>query len=510
MKPSSQLPRTPSSLAKSCVFVFAAWLLLCGISGAAPSITLSAKSGPPTTRILVSGRGFEPNVGVDIYFGTHDEALIVTDGRGQFKNAGIRAPRSAPPGKHWVTALERNNDKGAQEPFLVQTDWSQFHFEADGSRLNPYENVLNPKDAGELGLKWSYNVGNLVYESSPAVVDGVLYIGAGSLYALDADTGAERWSYPLSNWAASPALENGIVYSNSQDGNIYALNARTGAKLWSSAIGSDDYSSPAVVDGVVYVGSGYPNNSLYALDARTGAKLWSYATGNTVDSSPTVVNGVVYFVSQDFNLYALDAKTGVKLWNYTIGSDVAVTNAPAVANGVVYVGTWIGNVYAINADTGTELWRFERCHSCALTSPAIANGVVYIGSEGGDVYALDGQTGELLWTYTTANVNSSPAVANGVVYVGSWGNGDYNFVYALNARTGAELWTYAVGYYVVSSPSVVNGTVYVGCWDDNVYAFSLQGHHEQTRQAPRPPDLTTLHPDLSLKVSNQSAAAQAP
>jgi len=34
---------------------------------------------------------------VDIYFGTHDEALIVTDGHGEFKNAGIRAPRTAPP-----------------------------------------------------------------------------------------------------------------------------------------------------------------------------------------------------------------------------------------------------------------------------------------------------------------------------------------------------------------------------------------------------------------------------
>ena len=58
---------------------------------------------------------------------------------------------------------------------------------------------------------------------------------------------------------------------------MYALNASTGAKLWSYTTGSNVYSSPAVANGVVYVGS-YDGN-VYALKAGTGAKLWSYATG---------------------------------------------------------------------------------------------------------------------------------------------------------------------------------------------------------------------------------------
>jgi hypothetical protein len=103
-------------------FLFVACLLLCSLASAAPSITLSKKSGQPTSKILVSGRGFEPNVGVDIFFDAKDKALVVTNGKGEFHDAGIYAPRSARPGKHWVTALERNNDKGAQQPFLVQTD----------------------------------------------------------------------------------------------------------------------------------------------------------------------------------------------------------------------------------------------------------------------------------------------------------------------------------------------------------------------------------------------------
>src|SRR5208337_4777808 len=117
-----QPPRTPSKLSVPRTFLIAACLLLCGTASASPSITLSKKSGPPTSQILVSGRGFEPNVGVDIYFDTKDEALVVTNDKGEFHNAKAYAPRAARPGKHWVTALERNNNKGAQEPFLVQTN----------------------------------------------------------------------------------------------------------------------------------------------------------------------------------------------------------------------------------------------------------------------------------------------------------------------------------------------------------------------------------------------------
>ena len=61
---------------------------------------------------------------------------------------------------------------------------------------------------------------------------------------------------------------------------------------------------------------------MYALNASTGAKLWSYLTGSDVVSSPAVANGVVYVGSSDDNVYALNARTGAKLWSYTTGKDV--------------------------------------------------------------------------------------------------------------------------------------------------------------------------------------------
>ena len=65
-------------------------------------------------------------------------------------------------------------------------------------------------------------------------------------------------------------------------------------------------SSPAVANGVVYVGS--DDNNVYALNARTGAKLWSYASGNAVDSAPSVANGVVYVSSEDVKVYVFGLK----------------------------------------------------------------------------------------------------------------------------------------------------------------------------------------------------------
>ena len=59
---------------------------------------------------------------------------------------------------------------------------------------------------------------------------------------------------------------------------------------------------------MVYVGS--DDRNVYAFNASTGPKLWSYTTGDIgVDSSPAVVNGVVY-VESNLNLYAFGLPGG--------------------------------------------------------------------------------------------------------------------------------------------------------------------------------------------------------
>jgi outer membrane protein assembly factor BamB len=88
------------------------------------------------------------------------------------------------------------------------------------------------------------------------------------------------------------------------------VDSLTGSFQWSYTTGGDILSSPAVANGVVYVGSN--DNKIYALDAKTGAFLWSYITGAWIESSPAVVDGRVYVDSRDGKLYAfgLDEKAG--------------------------------------------------------------------------------------------------------------------------------------------------------------------------------------------------------
>jgi outer membrane protein assembly factor BamB len=85
---------------------------------------------------------------------------------------------------------------------------------------------------------------------------------------------------------------------------LHAIDASTGLKLWSFTTAGRVDSSPAVANGVVYVG--WDNGKLYALDATTGHKLWSHTTGDPVGSSPAVVNGEVYVGSSDQKVYAFD------------------------------------------------------------------------------------------------------------------------------------------------------------------------------------------------------------
>jgi uncharacterized repeat protein (TIGR01451 family) len=364
----------------------------------------------------------------------------------------------------------------AQTSNPSSADWTQFHRD-NMQRWNPYETILGVSNVGSLNLKWKNAIGASEF-SSTAIVNGVVYFGSRgdkSLHALNASTGALLWSYTTGDEViSSPAVASGIVYFSSGS-VLYALNASTGTKLWRfdpfaplEPVGNE-FDSPTVANGVVYVGS----DKLYALNAGTGAQLWSYDAGDPVNS-PAVANGTVYFNDDIGNLYALNASTGSKLWSSTSANFRGVS--PAVANGIVYFGSFDHFVYALNASTGAVLWSFETDLSVEESSPAVANRVVYIADDS-NVYALNASTGAALWRFAISEgVESSPAVANGVVYVvGSGAFDGIGHIYALNANTGAALWSYAINEgneILVSSPAVVDGVVYIHT-ANGTYAFGL-------------------------------------
>jgi len=368
-------------------------------------------------------------------------------------------------------------------------DWTQF-LRDNMQRWNPYETVLGVNNVGDLKLKWQNPLGG--NGPDPVLANGVVYFNNGNiLYALNAGTGAQLWSYSVGAGVSisSPAVENGVVYFGASDDNIYALNASTGAKLWSYTTGVPLVTSPAIANGVLYVGSNDDERGerdFFALNASTGALLWSSeGVGPPTSFSPAAVaNGVVYVAAADaldrsYDLYAANASTGALLWSFQTASspygDEGPFGTPAVANGVVYIGSEgtnvpdpsfvpiPGNLYALNASTGAKLWSYETGNIGG--APAVANGIVYAASDNA-LYALNASTGAKLWSFALENGADSPAVANGVVYIGAY---DGN-VYALNASTGAELWSYDAGG--ASTPIIVDGVIYFRGLSD-LYAFSV-------------------------------------
>jgi len=274
------------------------------------------------------------------------------------------------------------------------------------------------------------------------------------------------WSYTTVQAVfSSPAVADDMLYVGSVDNKVYALNASTGAIVWNYTTGSFVYSSPTVAGGIVYIGS--HDNIIYALNAANGVLVWNCTTGGDVYSSPTVADGRVYVGSADRKVYALDASTGALVWNYTTSN--AVYSSPAVADGRVFIGSNDTKVYALNATSGAFLWSYTTGNA-VYSSPSVAYGLVYVGSYDNKVYALNATTGARVWSYTTAGaVHSSPAVWDGRVYVGSFDKK----VYALNASTGTRIWNFTTGGYVDSSPAVADGKVFIGSRDFKVHALNV-------------------------------------
>jgi hypothetical protein len=88
------------------------------------------------------------------------------------------------------------------------------------------------------------------------------------------------------------------------------------------------FSSPAVIQGIVYIGSG--DGNFYAIKGIDGTILWHYTInslpGNFVYSSPAYDHGAIYIGSCDNNLYAFGAYTGP---TPSIGQSTTTANPPS-------------------------------------------------------------------------------------------------------------------------------------------------------------------------------------
>ena len=243
---------------------------------------------------------------------------------------------------------------------------------ADGIVYHPLMNAPDEERATAPGFlvafdartgrqRWRFRAG--VIESSPLLVNGVLYVGTfdDKLYALDARTGRVRWTYQTGDDVkGGPVFHAGTVYFGSYDGKVYAVDARTGELRWESEAqgglrgAGNFYATPALAYGRVFIGN--TDGKVYAFGAKSGRLLWSRTTGGYVYSSAAVWNRTVYVGSYDHRLYALDAATGDVKWSFKAND--RISGAPTVMAGIVYFATLGGRTYGLDARTGKQVWTF--------------------------------------------------------------------------------------------------------------------------------------------------------
>jgi len=91
--------------------------------------------------------------------------------------------------------------------------WPMFHHDLNHTG---YSNSTAPNTNN---IIWNYRTNDKVVWSSPAVVDGKVYIGSGdgNVYCLEATTGTQIWNYTTNDWvASSPAVVDGLKYGTTQ------------------------------------------------------------------------------------------------------------------------------------------------------------------------------------------------------------------------------------------------------------------------------------------------------
>ncbi|MDQ0293922.1 outer membrane protein assembly factor BamB/tRNA A-37 threonylcarbamoyl transferase component Bud32 [Streptomyces sp. DSM 41037] len=277
-----------------------------------------------------------------------DRGTVVTGTRG----GGVQAWEAANGEKLWELT-------GAQTDFETPEAGPVVH---DGTVYVWQDARLRALEARTGQERWSYPIGDAASCGGVPVrltqaSDGYVYVAAGTrALAVDVLGGHVRWHFEspavfLSPpaFAPGPAVTGGGVYLTDYLGTVYALDATDGRDRWRIATEARSATEPVLVaGGHVHVGSG---KGLYTLDAVTGTPKWRFQAGGEVIGSPVAAGGRIHFGSADHCLYTLDAAGGQLRWKLATGGEI--TGTPVVHGNVVYACSKDRCVYALDAVKGT-------------------------------------------------------------------------------------------------------------------------------------------------------------
>ncbi len=229
--------------------------------------------------------------------------------------------------------------------------WNGWGVSARNTRFQPADQAgLNAADVPRLTLRWAFGFPAATHAwSQPVVAGGRLFAGShnSQVYALDAATGCTHWIFTArsavrSAISVAPHGDSHAVYFGDLAGTVYAVDADTGDLLWSRRVDEHPVAritgAPTLFEGRLYVPvssleeasgliPGYEccrfRGSIVALDAATGGVIWKTYTLD----EPTPIG---------------QTPGGARGWG---PSGAAIWNAPTIdaARGVLYAAT--GNQY---------------------------------------------------------------------------------------------------------------------------------------------------------------------
>lgn len=339
---------------------------------------------------------------------------------------------------------------------------------------------------------WSNSTGGSTY-SSPAIVDGKVYIGSrnGSSSEHDfmncfyANNGTLLWRFEtfekVSNnygLTSSPAIDNDYIFFGAD--RLYCLYANNGTMKWNIPTGNKYYGdgTPTVANGKVFIGA--CDWKAYCINQESGNIIWTFQTKTGTSGSnygvfaaPAVVNGFVYVAGADGIIYQINETqaTTTATADNTYDTGRCIYSSPVVTNGRVFFGNGYSGpdqnsyLYCLNADNLDLIWKFDPGYNTGFfSSGGYHDGKIFYGSTDKRLYCFDAtsNSADVIWSYNFGKATwSSPAIVNNRLYIGS----KSNYVYCFNTTQGAipeYYWNYNTNGQVDSSPAIVDGKVFIG------------------------------------------------
>lgn len=265
-------------------------------------------------------------------------------------------------------------------------------------------------------------------------------VGYGVLAALDAATGAVRWTQDLdASGSGTPTVSGGLVYVTAGDDTGWALRTSDGRVEWRTTATKSEANvlgAPAPAVTGQYAIFAYGSGEVQAVFRQGGLSRWdasvvgrrpgrALSAISDVTSAPVVSGDRVYVGNQSGRLSALNVGSGIPLWTAREGAIGPVWPA----GGSVFVLTDLNELVRLDAADGTRIWgaplpnfiKDKPKRQSAVVphhGPIIAGGRVIVASGDGVVRSYDPTNGALIGTAEVpGGATTAPIVAGGVLYV---------------------------------------------------------------------------------------------